>query len=111
MKLIILTIALQLALVVPASSDAASNQPITVVSYYFGNYHPGDPRNVKTKGADWSEWELVKNAKPRFPGHSSPMFRCGAIRTNPIPKSWRKKSPKRRRPRHQRVHLRLVLLQ
>jgi hypothetical protein len=49
-----------------------SPQPVTVVSYYFGNYHPGDPRNAKTKGADWSEWELVKNARPRFPGHQQP---------------------------------------
>ena len=27
---------------------------------------------MKTKGADWSEWELVRNAKPRFPGHLQP---------------------------------------
>jgi hypothetical protein len=45
----------------------AATNPITVVSYYFGNYHSGDPRNTKTKGANWSEWKLVKNAKPRFP--------------------------------------------
>ncbi len=51
---------------------AETNSPVTVVSYYFGNYHPGDPRNVKTKGGGWSEWELVKNAKPRFPGHQQP---------------------------------------
>ena len=55
-----------------ASADETTNRPVTVVSYYFGNYHPGDPRNVKTKGPDWSEWELVKNAKPRFPGHRQP---------------------------------------
>lgn len=46
--------------------------PITVASYYFGNYHPGDARNTKLKGKDWSEWELVKNAKPRFEGHRQP---------------------------------------
>ena len=46
--------------------------PITVAAYYFGNYHPGDARNVKQKGGTWSEWELVKNAKPRFPGHRQP---------------------------------------
>lgn len=51
---------------------AETNAPVTVVSYYFGNYHPGDPRNVQTKGVGWSEWELVKNAKPRFPGHQQP---------------------------------------
>src|ERR1700679_157629 len=58
-------------------ADATTNagpatRPVTVVSYYFGNYHPGDPRNVQTKGSNWSEWELVRNAKPRFPGHEQP---------------------------------------
>lgn len=53
-------------------SGGSNTPPITVVSYYFGNYHPGDPRNAKQKGADWSEWELVKQAKPRFPGHQQP---------------------------------------
>jgi len=45
---------------------------ITVASYYFGNYHPGDARNTREKGAGWSEWELVKAARPRFPGHAQP---------------------------------------
>ncbi len=40
--------------------------------YYFANYHPSDARNAKQKGAGWSEWELVRNAKPRFPGHDQP---------------------------------------
>lgn len=47
-------------------------RPITVASYYFGNYHPGDSRNTKLKGASWSEWELVKKARPRFEGHRQP---------------------------------------
>jgi hypothetical protein len=51
---------------------AETNAGVTVVSYYFGNYHPGDPRNVKYKGTNWSEWELVRDAKPRFPGHQQP---------------------------------------
>jgi hypothetical protein len=54
------------------AAKPAPDQEITVASYYFGNYHPGDPRNVKMKGADWSEWELLKAAKPRFPGHQQP---------------------------------------
>lgn len=45
---------------------------ITVAAYYFANYHTNDPRNIKNKGAEWSEWELVKAAKPRFPGHDQP---------------------------------------
>ena len=58
--------------VVAVGANAASGQPVTVVSYYFGNYHPGDPRNVKSKGTNWSEWDLVKNARPRFAGHQQP---------------------------------------
>ena len=45
---------------------------ITVASYYFGQYHPNDPRNLKERGGPWSEWELIKAAKPRFPGHQQP---------------------------------------
>ena len=45
---------------------------ITIAAYYFPNYHTNDPRNIRNKGADWSEWELVKAAKPRFPGHDQP---------------------------------------
>lgn len=56
----------------PAKPPADPGPPITVASYYFGNYHPGDPRNEKNKGKGWSEWELVKAAKPRFPGHCQP---------------------------------------
>lgn len=60
------------SLAVSSGSVMDSNRPITVVSYYFGNYHPGDPRNSKLKGPEWSEWELVTNARPRFPGHRQP---------------------------------------
>ncbi len=49
-----------------------NSSKITVAAYYFANYHTNDPRNIKNKGADWSEWELVKAAKPRFPGHEQP---------------------------------------
>ncbi len=45
---------------------------VTVASYYFANYHTNDPRNIKNKGDGWSEWELVKGARPRFPGHQQP---------------------------------------
>ena len=51
----------------------ADNSPgYTVAAYYFPNYHPGDARNSARFGEKWSEWELVKNARPRFPGHQQP---------------------------------------
>src|SRR5436305_863633 len=47
-------------------------QDITVAVYYFGNYHPNDPRNERIKGQGWSEWDLVKATRPLFPGHQQP---------------------------------------
>jgi len=43
----------------PPISEPGSDSPVTVACYYFGNYHPNDPRNEKAKGGGWSEWELV----------------------------------------------------
>ncbi|HET6558873.1 MAG TPA: glycoside hydrolase family 99-like domain-containing protein [Prolixibacteraceae bacterium] len=48
------------------------SQKITVAAYYFPNYHTNDPRNSKTLGSDWSEWELLKAAQPHFEGHDQP---------------------------------------
>jgi len=43
----------------------------TIAAYYFPNYHV-DKRNEKILGKDWTEWELVKKAKPRFNDHHQP---------------------------------------
>ncbi len=40
-------------------------------AYYFPNYHL-DPRNEANYGPGWTEWELVRNARPRWPGHAQP---------------------------------------
>lgn len=42
-----------------------------IAAYYFPNYHM-DKRNEQWHGENWSEWELVKLATPRFPGHQQP---------------------------------------
>jgi len=59
-----------------AASGAAAQRKddagVTVASYYFPNYHRNDPRNEAFHGQGWSEWELVKQARPRFPGHRQP---------------------------------------
>ena len=44
---------------------------IEVGAYYFPNYHR-DPRNECVHGPGWTEWELLKRAQPRFPGHQQP---------------------------------------
>ena len=42
-----------------------------VAVYYFPNYHP-DSINNRWHGKDWTEWDVVKAAKPRFEGHEQP---------------------------------------
>jgi hypothetical protein len=39
--------------------------------YYFPNYH-SDPRTSGWHGHRWTEWELVKSARPRFAGQRQP---------------------------------------
>lgn len=43
-----------------------------IAVYYFPNYHNDDVRNEYRYGKGWSEWELVKNALPRFEGQDQP---------------------------------------
>lgn len=48
---------------------------ITIACYYFPNYHIRDKQDLRISNQhwdNWSEWELVKNAKPRFEGHCQP---------------------------------------
>ena len=39
--------------------------------YYWPNYHV-DLRNEEKLGKNWTEWELIKKAIPRFEGHEQP---------------------------------------
>ena len=43
-----------------------------VAAYYFPHYH-ADPRNDRWHGKGWTEWELVRAARPRYPGHRQPI--------------------------------------
>lgn len=51
--------------------DIENTKQYEVAVYYFPNYHP-DSINAKWHGKGWTEWEVVKAAKPRFPGHEQP---------------------------------------
>ena len=42
-----------------------------IAAYYFPGFH-ADPRNNRWHGRGWTEWELLKRAEPRFPGHRQP---------------------------------------
>lgn len=48
-----------------------NNSSCEIAVYYFPNYH-ADKRNEAWHGKGWTEWELVKRAAPRFPGHEQP---------------------------------------
>ena len=60
-----------LLLLILIGCNSKKQDSYTVVSFYFGNYHFGEPRHERY-GPNWNEWELVKNAHPRFPGHNQP---------------------------------------
>jgi hypothetical protein len=53
-------------------SPASAAERVQVGCYYFPDYHPGEPLNDRDHGKGWTEWELVKAAKPLFPGHQQP---------------------------------------
>ncbi len=42
-----------------------------VAEYCFPQYH-ADPSNDCGHGAGWTEWELLRHAEPRSPGHQQP---------------------------------------
>lgn len=52
------------------SSDEAVQRP-KVLAYYFPSWHE-DTRNADWFGEGWTEWRLVAEASPRFPGHRQP---------------------------------------
>lgn len=52
-------------------SSACHAAEYEVAAYYFPSYHP-DPRNEARYGKGWTEWDLIKQAKPRFDGHAQP---------------------------------------
>jgi Glycosyltransferase WbsX len=47
-------------------------QSLEILAYYFPQYHR-DPRNDAFHGEGWTEWDLLRDAKPRFPGHRQPI--------------------------------------
>ncbi len=54
-----------------AAQDAPKRRP-TVVCVYYPHWHNYD-HGTAWKGEGWTEWEGVKAAVPRFPGHQQPI--------------------------------------
>ncbi|MBE8721997.1 glycosyltransferase WbsX family protein [Sphingobacterium pedocola] len=58
-----------------STTKKKDDDKLIVAAYYFPNYHSGDARHAANpdKGSDWTEWELVKKAVPRFDQHHQPL--------------------------------------
>jgi hypothetical protein len=74
-----------------SAEDKTSAGRPEIAVYYFPNYHTGDPRNEKALGKGWSEWDLVKAAKPRFPGHVQPKVPLWGYTNEADPKAMAQK--------------------
>lgn len=68
----------------------AVDRSCRVAAYYFGNFHQ-DPRNIKAHGPAWTEWNLVKAAAPRFPGHRQPRIPLWGYQDEADPMVFEKK--------------------
>jgi hypothetical protein len=62
----------------------------TITAYYWPDYHV-DPRNEKWFGPGWTEWELIKWARPRFEGHDQPKVPLWGCEDESDPKVMAKK--------------------
>ena len=56
---------------ITSGAQPTSKKNYQVAVYYFPNYHV-DSINERWHGKGWTEWDLVKNSKPRFQGHKQP---------------------------------------
>ncbi len=68
-----------------SQDEAATAARPELAAYYFPNYHDGDPRNERWHGAGWTEWELLKRAEPRFPGHRQPRIPAWGYEDESLP--------------------------
>lgn len=59
-------------------------------AWYFPNWHV-TPLNEKLHGKDWTEWECVKYATPRFEGHLQPKRPLWGYEDESDPKVFEKK--------------------
>ena len=63
---------------------SATPSPVTVTAYYFPGFHV-DPRNERDMGPGFTEWKLVQEARPRFPGHKQPKVPLWGYRDEALP--------------------------
>ena len=95
MKKITITFIIALLMSVSCAEQKKSDpNEITVACYYFPNYHTRDTTDMRISRQhfeNWSEWELVKNAKPRFEGHDQPKVPAWGYADEKDPKVMKQK--------------------
>jgi hypothetical protein len=64
-------LAISILFFLTVSPLALGGDKYIAAAYYFPGYHP-TPQNDARLGLGWTEWDLVRAARPRFPGHSQP---------------------------------------
>ncbi|WP_010184910.1 glycosyltransferase WbsX family protein [Sphingomonas sp. PAMC 26605] len=53
------------------ATEQSGHDAIDVLAYYFPQFH-ADPQNSIWHGEAWTEWDLLRAAQPRYPGHQQP---------------------------------------
>jgi len=61
------------------------SRKVEIGAYYFPNFHTGDATNERYHGKGWSEWDLVKAARPRFEGHRQPKIPLWGYQDEALP--------------------------
>src|SRR5208337_1894554 len=83
--------------------------PFEAVAFNLPNYHPS-ANQEKYSGKGWTEWELLKRAKPMFEGHLQPKYPLWGDYNEADP-AWAAGNRSRLKPRHQHLRGGLVLVQ
>jgi hypothetical protein len=68
-----------------SSQNEQKEGKYTVAIYYWPNFHHDNYHQSK-KGEGWTEWEIVKNGKPKFEGHYQPKVPLWGYRDESDPK-------------------------
>jgi hypothetical protein len=54
-----------------SSSKPAEHKKYQIGAYYAPIWHP-DPWSEEIHGKGWTEWQVLKRAEPKYPGHQQP---------------------------------------
>ena len=91
---------------VPVASARPRPQVVAIYCPLWHRYNHMDA----WRGYGWNEWELLKTAPPRFPGHYQPLRPSWGCFDESDPQWVSRRDCIGRRPQHRRFPVRLVLV-